>query len=58
MQTTLHPSGYPRTRINQEFELADKVPQKERRNPKKHNNEKTPAYVTSYNKTTKNYSQL
>ena len=34
-----------------------KMPQKELRNPKKHNNEKSLAYVATYNKTTQNYSQ-
>ena len=34
------------------FELAEKIPERESRNPKKHNNEKPLAYVTTYNKNT------
>ena len=32
------------------MELAEKVPQRESRNPKKHNNEQPLAYVTTYSK--------
>ena len=42
--------GYPTTQINKRLELAEKIPQRELRNPKKHDNEKPPAYVTTYNK--------
>ena len=38
------------TLINKGFELAEEVAQKELGNPKKHNNEKPLAYVTTYNK--------
>ena len=32
------------------MELAEKIPQREFRNPKKHNNEKPLAYIATYNK--------
>ena len=35
--------------MNKELELAEKIPQRELRNPKKHN-EKSLVYVTTYNK--------
>ena len=33
------------------MELAEKIPQRELRNLKKHNNKKPPAYIATYNKT-------
>ena len=38
------------TLINKGLELAKKIPQRELRNPKKHDNEKPLAYATTYNK--------
>ena len=35
---------------NKRFKLAEKISQKELWNPKKHNNEKPLAYITTYNK--------
>ena len=40
LHTTLNQRGYPTTLINKELELVEKIPQREVRNPKKHNNEK------------------
>ena len=42
--------GYPKTLINQRLELTEKIPQRELKNTKKHNNEKPVAYVATYNK--------
>ena len=50
LHTTLHQRGYPTTLMNKVLELAEKIPQRELRNPKKHNNEKTLAYIATYNK--------
>ena len=36
--------------MNKGLESAEKIPQRELRNPKKHNNEKPQAYVATYNK--------
>ena len=38
------------TIINKGFELAEKIPQRELRNPKKYNNEKPLAYFKTYNR--------
>ena len=37
------------TLINKRFELAEKISQRELRNPKKHNNEKPLSYIATYN---------
>ena len=50
LHTTLNHTGYPKTLINKGFELAEKIPQRELKNPKKHHNEKPLAYVATYNK--------
>ena len=50
LHINLHQRGYPTTLINKGLELAEKIPQRELRNPKKHNNEKPLAYITTYNK--------
>ena len=50
LHTTLHQSGYPTTLINKGLKLAEKIPLRELRNPKKHNNEKPLTYVTTNNK--------
>ena len=50
LHTTLHQRGCLSTLINKGLELAEKIPQRELGNPKKHNNEKPLAYVTTYNK--------
>ena len=50
LHTTLHLTGYPTRLINKGFELVEKIPQRELWNPKRHNNEKPLAYVTTYNK--------
>ena len=46
----LQQRGYPTTLINKGLELVEKIPQRDLRNPKKHNSEKPLAYVTTYNK--------
>ena len=45
----LNQRGYLKTLTNKGFELAEKIPQRELRNPKKLN-EKPLAYVATYNK--------
>ena len=50
LHTTLHQRGYPTTLINKGLEFAKKIPHRELRNTKKHNNEKPLAYVETYNK--------
>ena len=50
LHTILHQREYPTTLINKGLELAEKIPQKESRNPKKRNNKKPLAYVATYNK--------
>ena len=50
LHATLHQKGYLTTLINQGLELAEKISQRELRNPKKRNNEKPLAYVTTYRK--------
>ena len=54
LHTILNQRGYPTTLINNRFELAEKIPQRELKYPKKHNNEKPLAYVATYNKTNQN----
>ena len=50
LNPTLLQSGYPTTLINMGFKLAEKISQKEPWNPQKYNNEKSLAYVPTYNK--------
>ena len=50
LHTTLNWGGYPMTLINEGLEFAEKIPKRELRNLKKLNNEKTQAYVVTYNK--------
>ena len=50
LHTTLHQRGYPTTLINKSFGLTEKIPQKELQNPKKHNTQKSLAYVATSNK--------
>ena len=38
--------------MNKRFELAEKIPIKKLRSLKKHNNEKSLAYIVNYNKNT------
>ena len=52
LHATLNQRWDSTTLINKGFELAEKIPQKELRNPQKHNNEKTIAYVATSNKKT------
>ncbi len=55
LRTALNQRGYATALINKGSKLAGKVPQKELRNPEKHNNEKHLAYVVTY---TKNHPEL
>ena len=50
LHTTLHQRGSPTALIKKGFKLAEKIPQRELRDLKKHNNEKPLAYITTYNK--------
>ena len=43
LHETLHQRGYPITLINKGLDLTEKMPKRELRNLKKHNNEETPS---------------
>ena len=50
LHTTQLQRRYPTILINKRLEIAEKIPQRELRNPEKYNNERLLAYVTTYNK--------
>ena len=51
LHTALNQRGYPPTTlINKGFELVEKIPQRELKNPKKQNNEEPQAYFATYYK--------
>ena len=46
LHTTINERGYPTTLIDDGLELAERIPQRKLRNPKKHN-EKHLAYIST-----------
>ena len=57
LHTILHQRGYPTTLINNGFVLAEKIPHKELRNPKKQKQRETPCIRRKLQQN-KNYSEL